>query len=148
MTDDQIHDLIYADATAKALADHGDDAGAAARAATIVQPEVYRRYVTDRDIVAAFDDPSAGSTVLTQFAAAAAANPLYARVVGWLSPSEGGVDMGANSTRAAMDALAAAGVISTAAAAAVKGLAERPQSITPEQVSRAWLRHRPNGKVT
>lgn len=154
MTDNELHDLIAGDAQAKALADAGDDAGAAARASAIAPEAVAQCIINERTVFAAFPNPADGEAVMATLEAVADADPvqvphapIVARAVRWLRPGEGGLDVGHPSTRAMLDALTGQGQLTAERVAVVKALAEQPQTITAEQVSRAWERHRPDGRI-
>lgn len=165
MTDQQLHDSILADPAAKALADAGDDAGCAARLATALPPALATTYVNERGIYAAFPDPTDALAVMSALADLAAgdaaadppipANPIVARSLTWLEPNNGGIDVSNAAVRAMLDrmtapagATPARGQIVPAQASTLKALAEWPASVDPAQVSRAWLRYRPNGQIT
>lgn len=90
--------------------------------------------------------PTDGLAIVDGIKAVAASEsplaPAIAEALTWLSPAEGGVNLGHAGTRAMLDALAAAGAISGDHAVALKALAERPASITADQVTRAMEGHR------
>lgn len=146
---DTLHDEIYANATAKALADSGDDAGAAAVIGpTLPKLVVSPTFVTERAVIAAFTNPADGEAVLTAVEAAAQSNPLVARALKWLQPANGGIDFGNPAARRMFDSFAASGVLTAAQVATLKGLAEVPPPVTYVDVSAAWARHRPDGRIT
>ncbi|MDB5937255.1 MAG: hypothetical protein JWQ01_4599 [Massilia sp.] len=148
MTDDELHDAILANPAAKAMADAGNDSGAAAAIAAKLPPEIVpNTFLNERSIVAIFPNPGDGEAALQGFEAAAQSNPLFARVVRWLKPEAGGVDFGLASTRASLDILRKANALTPEAVARLKAVAERPATVDPNQVSAAWLRYRPDGKV-
>lgn len=150
MTDNELHDIIHGDTAAKALADAGNDEGAARRAAEIARVPA-PALATERTVFAAFANPADGEAVLTALEAAAAGNGATARVVKralrWLQPGEGGLDVGNASVRAMIDQLAAGGVLTPTQAATLKGLGERPATVSASDVSRAWARYRPDGRI-
>lgn len=79
-------------------------------------------WATERTLYASLG-PTIGEEILQRFEAAAAGNPVIARVRNWLKPAEGGIDLGHPSTQAQLDALQAGGVLTAAHVAALKGLA-------------------------
>lgn len=147
MTDQALHDLIFADATAKAMADAGNDAGAATRAAAIAPKEPFSFHVTEKGVFAAFANPVDGETVLQKLESAGQSNAVVKRALGWLKPSETGLDIGHPSTRAMIDTLVTATVLTQTEANTIKALAERSPAITADDVSRVWAQYRPNGQV-
>ena len=64
MTDSELHDLIVANPTAKALADAGNDSGCAAVIAATLPPVVGPRYIDYSTILGAFADPTDGYTAI------------------------------------------------------------------------------------
>ena len=87
--------------------------------------------VTELDILRVFDDPQDGHNALVKMEAASQADALLARTLQWLGPqSSKGLDVGNQSVRANIDAMAQAGVLTAAERDTIKGIAER-------QVSRA-----------
>lgn len=72
--------------------------------------------------------PEAAETILAKLEAASASNPVVKRVLGWLLPSEAGVDICHPSTRGQIDALVAAGVLTSGEGSAVKALGEVTKS--------------------
>lgn len=147
MTDQELHDLIFADATAKALADAGNDTAAAERVSEIAPKEPVSTLITERTVFAAFADPAEGETVLQSLEAAAQSNAVIARAIQWLKPGEGGLDIGHPSARAMLDSLQQAGVLTASQVTTIKALGEQSPRITPDDVSRVWAVYRPDGKV-
>lgn len=150
MTNQDLHDAITADSEAAALAAVGNDVGCAHRMNEILPPVVQQfTYVYDRGVLAAFPDPAVGDAFLAGLSLAAQTNPVLARVVKWLSPSEGGIDVGNHVVRAQLDYLSTLGIpgITTDVVNVLKGLAEVPQTITADEVSAAWAPHRPDGRI-
>lgn len=144
MTTEELHDLIHADAAAKAMADAGNDAGAAIRAIEIAPVIVVSMFVTERTIYATLG-PTAGETFLATLEGVGQSNAVVARAVSWLAPPSDGIDVGDQYTRAMLDTLAAGEVLTAESVAAIKALAERPANITADQVSAAWKNSpRPN----
>lgn len=148
MTDDQLHDAIFADPTVKDLADRGDDAGAARLVPALLPPVPYHGEWTEKGIAKAFPDPVAGITVLVKIQAAAdAGQPLLKYAAKWLDPSRGGLDFGDPTTRGELDMLAGAGVLTAEEVAVLKALGEQAATVSADDVSRVWLQHRPNGRI-
>jgi hypothetical protein len=144
-----LHDAIFANPAAKALADAGDDAGAAATIApTLPKLVVSPTLVTERQVVAAFAVPDDAETVLQALAAAGRTRGVLGRAVGWLAPEKGGLDIGHPAVRTIIGQLVTANVLTAAQGALLKALAEQPQAVTYIDVSAAWARHRPNGRIT
>lgn len=140
MTDDELYEAIQADRSAKAFAGSGAYADCATAVAATLPPVLVDVYIDRRGIYAAFG-PTDGLSIVGGIKAAAASEspfaPVIAEALTWLSPAEGGVNLGHPGTRAMLDALAAAGAITSDHAADLKALAERPATVTHEQVSRA-----------
>lgn len=147
MTDDQLHDAIFADATAKGLADVGNDAGCAARMAAILPPVLVPTFVNERSVFDAFTNPADAQAVMTGLETASQTDAIVKRVLVWMRPDIGGVDLSNAAVRAMLDQLQASGVLTAPAVATLKALAERPAVVTADDVSRAWSRYRPGGKV-
>ena len=157
MTDQEIHDAIAADVTAMALADAGNDVGCAERLRMSLPREIRPTLITERGVYAAFPDPAAAYAVMEGLKAVALGNPgavppippnpSFARVLGWMDPSQGGVDVGNPTVRGMLDQLEAGGVIAPVANETIKKLAESPASVSTDDVSRAWSRYRPEGLV-
>lgn len=85
------------------------------------------KLITSRTLYADLG-PAAAETILQKLEAASAANPVVKRVLGWLLPSEAGVDITHSSTRDQIDELVSASVLSVAEGAALKGLGEVSRS--------------------
>ncbi len=85
------------------------------------------KLITSRTLYADLG-PAAAETILQKLEAAGAANPVVKRVLGWLLPSEAGVDITHSSTRDQIDALVSASVLSLSEGAALKGLGEVSRS--------------------
>lgn len=147
MTPDELHELIDSVPAAKKLAQAGNDGGCAAEIASQLPPLIVSAFVGELGVLAAFADPGDGDKCMQKLESAAGANPLLARTLKWMQPPAPGVDMGDARTRAQVDILRESGVISDAEAATLKALAERPATVTAVEVSAAWARHRPDGKV-
>jgi len=93
--------------------------------------------VNERDVLADWNgDPIAANTFLVKLeTVAASGTPLGSivkRAIGWMRPSEEGIDAGHPSTRAIMDALAEAGAITAQDVAQFKSLGEQTVSRATE----------------
>lgn len=100
-------------------------AAAAARMNLADRVTVEERFVNERTIVSSYANPADGEAVLQALEAAAQANAIVARAMKWMSPDQQGIDVGHAGTRAVLDALVGAGVLTAAQATHLKGLAER-----------------------
>lgn len=138
MTDHELHDLINGDPAAKALADAGDDSGCAARVSAIAARVTVSTLITERTVFAAFTSPFQGEEVLQRLEIAALSNAVVARAIRWLKPGEGGLDIGHHSTRAMLDALQGAEVLTAEQVMVIKALGEQPQAIHHLDVARVW----------
>jgi hypothetical protein len=154
VTDQTIHDAVYSNATAKALADAGDDAGAAAAVVTsgAPPPDVVPTILTEGGVMTVLG-PTLGDQSLSAIEAAAGASGPYAslltRIIRLLRvgyPS--GVDFGNDDVRSMLDTLQAAAILPAQAVRQLKAAAERPASISASDVSRVWAQYRPNGQIT
>lgn len=157
MTADQLHDAILADPTSKALADAGNDAGAAVAIAPKLPPILVSTYVNERGVFAAFSNPADAEAVMQGLQAVAAGNPqgsppvppntVMQRVLKWMEPTNGGIDLSNPAVRTMLDQMQAAGVLTAQAVATLKEVPQQPQSIAAIDVAHAWARYRPDGKV-
>lgn len=150
MTDAELYALIQSDPTAKAHADAGRDADCAARCRAIAPPVLTGNQATERSLYDAFADPADAEAILQGLATIGQSNPVVARAASWLKPDQGGLDVGHATVRTMLDQLAAAApnVFTAARVAAIKALGETAARISADDVSRAMLPHRPNGKVS
>ncbi len=116
-----------------------------ATAVNVGRVRVESRMLSERGVLSALG-PTAGDAFLIALedaAASADALPLplrgyygaIRRAVGWLKGD--GIDVGDAVTRSLLDVLAAGGVVSAPAAAAIKMLAEKPDHVTELDVRRA-----------
>lgn len=144
MTNEELHDAIAANDEAKALADAGNDAGAAAAISATLPLTIGEFMLTERGVFKAFANPTDAETVMQTLEGVAAANPadvpiapVVKRALKWMQPNNGGVDVGNAALRQVLDA-----ILQPAHAATIKALAEYPQQITDGQVSEAWQRYR------
>lgn len=76
--------------------------------------------------------PTEADDIITALEAAATNNNITARALKLLSPAEGGIDLGHASTRAQIDGLVTAGVLTSVQGTALKGLAEKTVSRAEE----------------
>ena len=114
-----------------------DDNAAAALASTLMPRAVTegQRY-TELGIITAFADPADGETVLQTLEAAAASNPLLARMLRWLAPGMPGLDFGNAGLRAAVSAYHAAGVLTTTQRDTLLALGERAVVVSASDIAR------------
>lgn len=145
MTDDELHAAIEANAAALALAKLGDDAGVADLISATLPTVTVDTYADELSILSVLG-PTDGNTALSAVEAAALSNPLLARVVRILRTDKG-LNLGDPATQAMLDQLQAGGVLQAGWVTALKDHATRPQVISPGQVTSAWARNRPDGKV-
>lgn len=160
LTDQQLHDAIYGNAQAKALADAGNDAAAAAAIAAALPP--------------VFGPISSASLLIW-----AASRQVFSAVVTATSSTNAGISSACLAVRSALsggassldltnptiagtggllDGLTAAGILpaNTATAPAVTpgskadllAYASSPATVLPGDVSRVWAQYRPNGQIT
>lgn len=85
-------------------------------------------FITSRTLYADLG-PTDAETILQKLEAASASNPVVKRVLGWLLPSEAGVDITHPGTRGQLDALVAAGVLSSGEGSALKAIGEESKSL-------------------
>lgn len=147
MTTQQLHDLILADPEAKALADIGDDTRCAVRCSTIapkMKKETRLSYIGIMNLLG----PVIGARLITSVdAGAASGHPVLGPVLteARIVMRGEGVNITHPATIAQLDALVGLGVsngLMADDAAAIKALAEFPQTITADQVSEAWASER------
>lgn len=116
------------------------DHGAIAAALSVGRTKVASRLISERGILAEFGDPVAADAMLTKLETfAASAHPLASvvkRALKFLAMPDG-IDIGLPTTRALLDQLALAGVITTAEAETVKGLAVVPDPVSTQDVTKA-----------
>lgn len=151
MTTEELHDLILGDPAAKAMADAGNDAGAAARASEIAPPIAASARHTYLSLARSDNGIGIDATrrLIVAIRAAAAADPLVDEVQYRLR-GDTGVDVSDADVHAMLDAFVAANIpngINADDAASIKSLSATRQSFIADQVSAAWLRYRPDGKV-
>lgn len=145
MTDDELHAAIAADAEALALVQVGDDVAAAERMSAILPKVMVDTYANELSILSILG-PDDGNSALSAVESAAVSNPLLARIVRILR-TDRGLNIGDPVTQAMLDQLQTAGVLQAAWVTALKSHAMIPQAISQAQVSSAWARNRPDGKV-
>lgn len=140
MTTEQLHDIINANATAKAYANAGNDAGAWAAIQEDMPTKVVDKFYTALGIFTAFPSAEAAETCLQKLEAIAEQNPVVKRIVQWLQPGTSGVNFGDVKLRTALDAMV--GVLTQEEVDALKSLAEIKETVTVDQVTEAWSRYR------
>jgi hypothetical protein len=136
----ELRGIIEADSVCLECMNRGDDEGCAQRLNQILPKEVFSLHLTSRGVLAAFDNPADGELVMQSLEQAAISNPLVKRALGWMSPANGGRDVGSTSTRFMLDSLAAAGILTTGQVSVIKSQAEKVPSITNMDVARAFGR--------
>ena len=168
MNDAALRTYILADDDLAALAATGADASIAAALNAVSGTRIVSRFINERTLLDAFQDPADGEAVLQALEALVATDPaglseamqglqlMVTRAMRWMLPSEAGVDIGSPQVRALLDALVTATVLNQTQATAVKALADVPSSVayaefgepvTTDDVSRALLPDRPNGQI-
>ncbi len=156
MTDQDIHDAIYNLSAAKALADAGNDSGAAAAVNTAgtLPPTIISTTTTEGGVMTILG-PTLGDQALTAIEAVAAAttpgtySSILTRIIRLLRvgyPS--GVDFGNPDVRSMLDTLQAASILPAQAVSLLKAAAQVPTTIAASEVSRVWAQYRPNGQIT
>lgn len=140
MTPEQIRAAIAADPALQALAASRADDGAIA-AALSTGTEYRSRMISERGILDGYaGGPIAADAVLAKLEACVAAgqplSSLVGRALKFLAQSDG-LDVGAASTRAMLDQLAAGGVITTTEAGNLKALASYPVTVSVQDVAKA-----------
>jgi hypothetical protein len=155
MTDDELHDAIDRDDRARALADAGDDAGCAARMMAVLPP-VAAEYVPVRTLI--YWGALTGVRARIQHAQADDTSPVQALALSYMdlirdqdSPGLSVTDPAVVGPGGMLDAFAAAGVFAADGPGSKADLVAQapttPAVVTTDDVSRAWARHRPGGKV-
>jgi len=138
--------LILSDPTAKALADRGSDNECATRCVEIAPLDVVDVIADERTVLGAFTDPREGETVLQALEQAAAANQLVARAMRWLEPQSAGLPVGTPAVRAMVQSMVGT-VLTAEQATTLLRIAERPATVSANDVSAAWYRYRPDGVI-
>ncbi len=137
LTDQQLHDAIYGNAQAKALADAGNDAAAAAAIAAALPP--------------VFGPISSASLLIW-----AASRQVFSAVVTATSSTNAGISSACLAVRSALSGGASSLDLTnpTIAESGVRGTADllayasSPATVLPGDVSRVWAQYRPNGQIT
>lgn len=149
MTDTDLAAAILADPTAKALVDAGNDSGAATRMGAILPPTTVSKLVDERALYAAFANPADALQVMTALATVASGSlpnsPIVARVLTWMSPAQGGVDISNSAVLATLAQLVTAGLITSAQSSTIQALAMTMTVIPVDQVSRCLATYRSGG---
>lgn len=119
--------LLAAELAKPAYSEMNDqEAADALNALTVARP--IQRFVSIRTMYADIG-PETTETIVAKLTAAAATNPVIARVLSWMAPAEGGIDMGNSVTRAQVVGLCTAGLFTTAERDALLGMGEEIISI-------------------
>ena len=141
MTPAELKSLIESDAEATALANAGNDEACAARCGIIAPSIRVSKMLTERGLYAELG-PTMAETILQKLEGYAAASQPYSalvhRFLGWLKPTNGGVDFGLQSTLDMADALTQGGLLSAEEYAAINLLSLAPQKFTAAQIGEAW----------
>jgi len=153
MTTQQLHDFIHANAEAKALADAGNDAGCAALISPSL-PKVRRETRMSYLSIAAVLGPDPVRRLIHSVEGASA-NDVFLQKIKLRMEGNDGVDLAHPATRGMLDQFAALTENSTipsgltaADAAAIKALADQPQTVSADEVSAAWAVYRPEGRIS
>lgn len=94
-----LRQIILNDQEARELAELGA-ANACAERCRKIAPKIFKEFlVTERTIVAIYNDPMLAERVLTKIESAAQNNPLINRMVKWLGVGSTGIDVGNEKTR-------------------------------------------------
>lgn len=154
MTQQEIRIAILADATAKSLAEGGDDSGVAERLEAIL-PKVHMPTKLDEELILRRLGAALGDAFLGKLEALAATptpegTPLQTkslvsiakRTVRLLTERDG-VDFGSQNVLTMIDAMPFTAEEKTI----IKSLSLQPQVITADQVSAALAGDRPDGKI-
>lgn len=147
MTPAELLALIDSDQQASALAAAGDDTACAARCVAIAPKVLVSTRLGDINIVGLFDNPADGEAVCQTIEAIADINPVVRRAWRWAGPSSPGIDVGDAKVRLLLVAPTNAGGIGLTPeqAAPLLAAAEKPQSITAQDVGYALSTRRTTG---
>ena len=141
MTPAELKTLIESDAEATAFADAGNDEACAARCGAIAPTVRVSKMLTERGLYAELG-PTMAETVLQKLEGYAAAGQPYSalvnRFLGWLEPTNGGVDFGLQSTLDMAGLLTQGGLLSAEEYTAINGLSLASQKFTAAQIGEAW----------
>ena len=141
MTPAELKTLIESDADATALANAGNDEACALRCGIIAPVVRVSKVLTERGLYAELG-PTMAETILQKLEGYAAASQTYSalvsRFLGWLEPTNGGVDFGLQSTLDMAGALTQGGLLSAEEYAAINLLSLAPQTFTAAQIGEAW----------
>lgn len=141
MTPAELKTLIESDAEALQLANAGNDEACAARCGVIAPKIRVSTMLTERGLYTELG-PVVAETILQKLEGYAAASQPYSalvsRFLGWLEPTNGGVDFGLQSTLDMAGALTQGGLLSTEEYAAINLLSLAPQKFTAAQIGEAW----------
>jgi hypothetical protein len=145
-TDQEVLDAVLADPSALSLMTAGRDAECAARVSALLPPVPANGLVNERAIVYAFsqtpgstaDDGAAAVFAFRAASESQTAPPSLKLVASWLSPQSGGIDFSLQSVKDAIDGLVASAVLTATQGDVLKSLGVKPDSVSADQVSRAF----------
>jgi hypothetical protein len=157
MTDQELHDIIIADSTAKSLADQGKDKDCVEYLSTILPKTLVSTYINERGVFATFPNQADAEQIIQALEMVADGqpdavppvlpNPIVARALVWMQPNNGGIDLSYPAVRNMLDQMAQLGAITTDQVNTLKALAEKPTKVPVDDVSRVWYQYRPNGRI-
>lgn len=152
MTNEQLLDLIDADHEASRYAASGNDDACAKRISAILPPVVFKRQMGRMGILALYANPGDGATVLGTIKAVATVNPIVAEIYEAIHPTvpESNMpDWSLPGIRAALTVEVGAGGLGLTQVLAdpILRACERPGVVTTDEVSKALLVRRPEGKI-
>lgn len=118
------------------LVNTGKDFLAAAMATELLDKNLKSEaFYTELGIIAAFDDPVAGETLLQTLEAIGNSNAVVKRMLKWIQPGAPGIDFANSAVRANITALKDANALTTSQANTLLGLGLEKVKITPEQIA-------------
>lgn len=141
MTDQALHDWIFGNATAKALADVGNDAGCAAYVVANTT-EAASLTVTYLGLAKLVDIAIVGRLMATL---AVATDPVLQMINAAMQPSGPGVDIGNAKVSSGLQALPSP--LTADDQTAILAAAQVPVNVKAADVSRVWLQYRPEGRI-
>ena len=127
---DVLRDELVKDPLGRGYAAMSDEQGAA----SLNNPDrtvIEQTMVTAKDLMARMD-PGAAATILQKLESAAATNAVVKWIMSFITGGGEGIDLGHANTRAQIDALVAAGVLTATEGASLKALAQRTVSRAEE----------------
>lgn len=151
MTPQELKSLIDADATAKSLADAGNDSGCAERCSAIAPAEPVPTFIGELGIMrvfAAADQPFGGDDFLSALESLSNAGEPFSgsvkRILRSIYPPAAGVDFGDLAIRSQLDQFVAGNLLNAESVGIVKAAAEQRPKITADEVSAAMKPSREN----